>query len=105
LESLSREDLIKLVRNQNEAAKKETEKMAKQHQDAMEMAAKQQQDAKEMAAKQQQFSKEMATKVTEIKTALLATQHNVEELTAEMANVQAAYRKQNEVCNLNKINI
>jgi hypothetical protein len=77
-----------------ETAKKETEKMAKQ-----------QKDAKEMATKQQQDARGMATKVEELKKVLLATQHNVEELTAEMANQHAAYRKQIEVCNLLKINI
>jgi metal-responsive CopG/Arc/MetJ family transcriptional regulator len=85
LESLSREDLIKLVRKQMEAAKKKTEKMAKQQQDAKEMATN--------------------TKVEQLEKALLATQHKVEELTTEMANLHVEYRKQIEVCNLHKINI
>jgi hypothetical protein len=60
LESLSREELINLVRKQ-EAVKKEAEESAN--------------------AKQQ--AKEMAIKMEDLQMALLASQQKVEELTAE----------------------
>jgi hypothetical protein len=61
LESLTREELINMVLKQ-EAEKKEAEESAKQQ------------------------AKEMTTKMEELNKALLASQHDVKQLTEEMAN-------------------
>jgi acyl-CoA reductase-like NAD-dependent aldehyde dehydrogenase len=81
LESLTPEDLIKLVQkqlaNQNEA---HTHKQLEAVKKEVEENAKQQ-------------AKEMTTKMEELKRALLASQQQVEELTAEMANQNVEHQK------------
>jgi fructose-1,6-bisphosphatase len=76
LESLTREELIKLVQkqlaNQNEAHNKQLELVKK--------------EAEEESSNAKEQAKEMTTKVVELNKALLVIQQKVEELTAEMAN-------------------
>jgi hypothetical protein len=90
LESLSREELIKLIQTQMgmtmeaqkqlEAAKKEAEESAN--------------------AKQQQHvaNREIASKMEEFKRALLASQHKAQELTGELAKLNAEYQTLFKVC-------
>jgi hypothetical protein len=81
LESLSREELIKLVQKQWIAAKEE--------------------EAKESAKikKQQEANSEIASN-EEVKRAYLASQQKVEELTEELAKLHMEYQKQLKVINL-----
>jgi hypothetical protein len=81
LESLTREELIQLVQkqlaNQNEAHNKQLEAVKK--------------EADENANEQ---AKEMTTKMDKLKTALLATQQKVEQLTTENVILNVERQKQ-----------
>jgi phage-related minor tail protein len=93
LESLSREELIKMVRqmrnDQNTGEKKQLD------------AAKKEEHQESSNANQQDKAKEqMVRNMDEFKMAFLASQQKLEDLNAEMEKLNANYRKLFEVCNI-----